>query len=156
MKRICYFLLCATLLCLFGCNKTDDGTVKAKFSFVVKEMNFSDDPPEYELKVGDKIDINIKGYDSEKYMEQVKRMQIPTTEFELNTNLIYNGSGWDLVQNGGIVQELEITGNDKQFIIIECRFTNPLNGLRRSAKREIHFNDCPESQVIELTFYRWG
>ena len=152
MKRICCFLLCAALLCLFGCNKTDDGKVMevtARFSFVVKDLKLDVDSPGYELKTGDNIDVYATGYDEEEY-RKISQMKIPSPKFEYRCNLVYNGLSWDIVKDGAVVKEFEVNGPKNSIIVIQCFFRNPETGAPRVANKEIQLSQG--AQIIDLIF----
>lgn len=91
MRKILFCL--AVLLGSIGCNKTktDVEEIKeltAQFSFVVKDLRLSADSPGYMLQAGDKITMEVKGYDWETYQQMYKMMLPDSPESHVKCSLV--------------------------------------------------------------------
>ena len=146
----------AVLLGCIGCNKTEveeAREVTTQFSFVVKDLRLSADSPGYVLQAGDKIEMTVKGYDWEAYQQMYKMMIPASPEFYVKCSLVHNGSDWDLIRDGQVIQEIEIKGDEDTFVSIEGLFFNPQNGAPRVAREEKHLKEWQGRQVIDLVFH---
>ena len=156
--RIILFCLAVLLGCI-GCNKTEVEEVEevreytAQFSFVVKDLRLSADSPGYVLQAGDKIEVNVKGYDWETYRQMYKMMIPDSPESYVKCNLVYNGSDWDLIRGGQVIQEIEVKGDQDTFVSIECFWFNPQNGAPRLSREQKNLKDWQGRQVVDLVFH---
>lgn len=157
MRDILFCL--AVLLGCIGCYKTEVEEVEearevtTQFSFVVKDLRLSADSPGYVLQAGDKIEMTVKGYDWEAYQQMYKMMIPASPEFYVKCSLVHNGSDWDLIRDGLVIQEIEIKGDEDTFVSIEGLFFNPQNGAPRVAREEKQLKEWPGRQVIDLVFH---
>lgn len=156
MRKILFCL--AVLLGSIGCNKTktDVEEIKeltAQFSFVVKDLRLSADSPGYRLQAGDKITMEVKGYDWETYQQMYKMMLPDSPESHVKCSLVYNGSDWDLIRDGQVIQEIEVKGDEDTFVSIEGLFFNPQNGAPRVAREQKQLKEWQGRQVIDLVFH---